>query len=1053
MEDTVLYDIKVPIDWVCTYRQIQSLLIDYGVSAIAGCDNVCNNKNKDIIQLWNLFKNAVYVYYREDVDKANRIYDFVVRGLKKYTDVNVGTSTIHVEDSEVEVTCTGDNYKFADTKTSYNFQANDESQLDIQDDGLGQTLYFNIKSQKIVAIGTKEEIFSIGYDFVLDNPEDATWLGYTSANNTLIIRENKSKLRVAKFKLVQYESGNILEGKVTQDVNDYTYRYTINVEPTSIEIPAEGGTKVFTVESYKELVDSEGSVIGDKINVPYNAYSSSIYFKVNGNQVSAEANTEEIRSAAIIVERDEVGVSGNKKIDLYQDSLNKEIRYRLVATVDTNTIDSDGTNPVTLTVESYKETYVNGISQGDRTDIPYTAISDKGLLKNNTSDKTKWYMSANDTTNVRTDSIIVRQMESNKSEIIDIRQNPAQEEISYVFSVDQESLTPPSTGQNVILNIQSYKQYYINGKPTTKTPIGYTGAVVTGNDFITIQEGLPNSITVAPNSGESERSGKILYTQQDNSGKTLEVRINQTGSSITYTYHLTIGENEVPLINTADSKTISVESYRQKYVNGSPEGGRENVDYYLSQTSGNANESQYGGVTASPQGEYIYITSELNQTNETVSIQYDVIQTQSSGTPNVEKLTITKAASTVEDQYFIEARETNFEFEAKPYSNIYFEITHAEHRRVVNGQTVSVEDNLSWEPISNADWIHVGNQNERYIKCDENKIYPNVQERSGTVTVRLVANNSTSVTLNVRQQRATYKTVYDFYVDDADISWEFYPGYDSAEANYRLVKEEVLNKTVINNNGNGEDQTSNYTVGKIKTTISSCGIYCDNWNAELNTHTHKVYVSTTGSNDTEMMYLILKCQSTDGRYSTSIFASWTNYDPTYRTIRSYKHDKSIYDFFYHYVPKELKCIYADLIKIFINAHGDNYKLRKAVYNLNLFQSLIAAYFFEDIKKINLFLECIIGFINNYFKENDIFYEYRLNGIEDNGHVYLDILPCQDKTDVKLELDAKTGHLHEIDKSTNKQAIDFEFENDNLIAVRHGYRKERFGKSNSNCCNS
>ena len=73
MENTVLHNIKVPIDWVCTYRQIQSLLIDYGVSAIAGCDNVCNNKNKDIIQLWNLFKNAVYVYYREDVDKANHI--------------------------------------------------------------------------------------------------------------------------------------------------------------------------------------------------------------------------------------------------------------------------------------------------------------------------------------------------------------------------------------------------------------------------------------------------------------------------------------------------------------------------------------------------------------------------------------------------------------------------------------------------------------------------------------------------------------------------------------------------------------------------------------------------------------------------------------------------------------------------------------------------------------------------------------------------------------------------------------------------------------------
>ena len=1053
MENTVLHDIKVPIDWVCTYRQIQYLLIDYGVSAIAGCDNVCNNKNKDIIQLWNLFKNAVYVYYREDVDKANRIYDFVVRGLKKYIGVNVGTSTIHVEDSEVEVTCTGDKYQFADTNTNYVFQANDESQLNIQDNGLGQTLYFNIKSQKIVSIGSKEETFNIGYDFVLNNSEDASWLSYTDSNNALVIRENKLKARVAEFKLVQYESGNILKGKITQEVNDYTYRYTINIDPTSIEIPAEGGSKVFTIESYKELIGEEGTPIGDKINVPYNAYSSSIYFKVKGNRVSAEANTEEIRSAAIIIERNEVGVSGNKKIDLHQDSLNKEIRYRLVASVDNNTINADGANPVTLTVESYKETYVNGVAQGDKTNIPYTASSDKGLLKNNTSDKAKWYMSANDTTNIRTDSIIIKQMESNKTEIIDIKQNPAQEEINYIFTVDQESLTPPSSGQNVILNVQSYKQHYVNGKPTTKTPVSYIGSVVTGNDFITIQDGLPNSITVAPNSGEDERTGKIVYTQQDESGKTLEVRIVQSGASVRYTYHLSIHDNEVSLANTADSRTISVESYRQKYVNDAPEGGRENIDFYLSQTGGNAGESKYGGVTASVQGTNIYITSELNQTDETVSVQYDVIQAQSSGIANTEKLTITKASSTVEDQYFIEARETNFEFEAKPYSNIYFEITRAEHRRVVNGQTVSAEDNLSWEPISNADWIHVGNQNERYIKCDENKIYPNVQERSGTVTVRLVANNSTSVTLNVRQQRATYKTVYVFYVDDADVSWEFYPGYDSAEANYRLVKEEVLNETVINNNGNGEDQTSNYAAGKIKTTISSCGIYCDNWNAGLNTYTHKVYVSTTGSNDTEMMDLILKCQSTDGRYSTSIFASWSNYNPTYRTIRSYKHDKSIYDFFYHYVPKELKCVYTDLVKIFINAHGDNYKLRKAVYNLNLFQSLIAAYFFEDTKKIKLFLDCIIAFANNYFKENDILYEYRLNGIEENGHVYLDILPCQEKTDVKLELDVETGHLREIDKSTNKQAIDFEIKDNNLIAVNHGYRRERLGESNSNCCKS
>lgn len=149
MEDTVLVNMKIPMDWVCTYRQIQSLLIDYGVDAIAGCDNVCSSKNKEVIQLWNLFKNAVYVYYKEDTDKAIRIYNFVTNSLKKYDGVNLGTSKLYIEDSEIEVTCTGNDYEFADTSTSYIFEAIDSSQLDIKDDGLGQTIRLNIKSDKL----------------------------------------------------------------------------------------------------------------------------------------------------------------------------------------------------------------------------------------------------------------------------------------------------------------------------------------------------------------------------------------------------------------------------------------------------------------------------------------------------------------------------------------------------------------------------------------------------------------------------------------------------------------------------------------------------------------------------------------------------------------------------------------------------------------------------------------------------------------------------------------------------------------------------------------
>ena len=119
MEDTVLNNIRVPIDWVCSYRQIQFLLVEYGVSAIQGCDNVCAPKNKSIIQLWNLFKNAAFLYEKGYTDKANTIYEFVKRALTKYENVDVGDSEIHVEDAIVTIKCIGNDYEFDDIKEVY----------------------------------------------------------------------------------------------------------------------------------------------------------------------------------------------------------------------------------------------------------------------------------------------------------------------------------------------------------------------------------------------------------------------------------------------------------------------------------------------------------------------------------------------------------------------------------------------------------------------------------------------------------------------------------------------------------------------------------------------------------------------------------------------------------------------------------------------------------------------------------------------------------------------------------------------------------------------
>ena len=181
----------------------------------------------------------------------------------------------------------------------------------------------------------------------------------------------------------------------------------------------------------------------------------------------------------------------------------------------------------------------------------------------------------------------------------------------------------------------------------------------------------------------------------------------------------------------------------------------------------------------------------------------------------------------------------------------------------------------------------------------------------------------------------------------------------------------------------------------------------------------------------------------DGKYENAVSCTFNMNDTdSVMFLRYYdsSYDTNIYDYFYHYIPDNLKCLYADLLKVFIASHNDSHKLRKAIFNINLFQSLIAAHFFKMQKKYELFLKMIVSYLNNWFKDNDISYEYHIGEIEENGHVYMDVLPCQKQADVKLELDPITGHLHEIDNSDNTENIEFEIEDSHLMLTKYGYTK-------------
>lgn len=1039
MEDTVLNNICVPIDWVCSYRQIQFLLVEYGVSAIQGCDNVCAPKNKSIIQLWNLFKNAAFLYEKGYTDKANTIYEFVKRALTKYENVDVGSSEIHVEDAIVTIKCIGNNYEFDDIKEVYTFEINDKEQLNIQDNGIGQTIEFNVISKKTISIGSKVEELFIDYNFALDNLSDYSWIIWNKSNHSIIIKENKVSVRTAKFRLIQNESNNVLNGVINQELSKLTYRYTITIFPERIELPSEGGRETFVVNSYKELTNESDEVIGDKILVPYKATSSNKYFVVNGNSVSAEANTSFPRSGSIIIEREEVGVEGNKKIEVSQDSLNKEIRYTLNANVDRNTIDVNGTNPVKLTVESYKETYVNGEAQGDKVAVNYTVRSEKGLLKNNTSDKTKWYMSANTSTEIRTDNIIVTQTESNKQETIAIKQDAAEETFEYTFSCDQEVINAPNSGTSIILNIQSFKQYYINGKPSNKESVAYTGEVTNGSDFITITPSLPNSITINKNDNEEERTGRIRYTQNEVNGKDLVVNIIQVGASIQYDYFFeTDDSNEITLTQYANAnKDIVIRSYKKKKVNGQYEGGNINVNFDLT-TALSGEIINLVSVNANSQDSKIYIRSILNTTNNRYT--GNIVVTQSESADGIGKtllFTIIKEASKVEYQYILDVRPESIKCDAYAPKGYDFEVLKNNRLTYINDELYRTDENLHWQASADVDWIKTGGQDVTHFNVDENTDEFHI--RDGKITVHIIDDyeNTADKKISVNQKKSESHDEYIMYV-----TGDFYLFRNKREITnpYMLKHEYYRNGRKINS----VDETQQYK-GKSFAVNRECSqSYCEHFYGEYNCYIFTItirydYNPPIGTNT----YAFINYRTTDGKYENAVPCTFTMLDTdSVMFLRYYdsSYDTNIYDYFYHYIPDNLKCLYADLLKVFITSHNDSHKLRKAIFNINLFQSLIAAHFFKMQKKYELFLKMIVSYLNNWFKDNDISYEYHIEEIEEDGHVYMDVLPCQKQADVKLELDPITGHLHEIDNSDNTENIEFEIEDSHLILTKYGYTR-------------
>lgn len=150
------------------------------------------------------------------------------------------------------------------------------------------------------------------------------------------------------------------------------------------------------------------------------------------------------------------------------------------------------------------------------------------------------------------------------------------EEMRYFLIPQDKTMAFPKEGDSIEAVVTSYKQLYVNGKPTgVQTPLEVD--FETKSPY-TVSKG--GTVTIAENPTTSVRNGVLTVTQHE-SNKKITINLTQEASTVSYTYNLTINPNSLSFVNTGETKKITVTSTKQVIINGKPSGNPTNIGTHI----------------------------------------------------------------------------------------------------------------------------------------------------------------------------------------------------------------------------------------------------------------------------------------------------------------------------------------------------------------------------------------------------------------------------------------------------------------------------------------
>lgn len=473
-----------------------------------------------------------------------------------------------------------------------------------------------------------------------------------------------------------------------------TWNYYLTVSPTSMSFGADGGSKTFTVSSYKRKVLDGVEQSGDTSVSLKSTTISGTGFSLSGTTVSASANEgASNRTGTVTITQNESNKTATISLSQSRDTISSYGEWTISVSASPTSVSSSG-GTSTITASAKRTVYWVSGDVTEETGNP-TLSTNLGSLSSSSSPST---LTLGENTSTSSRTATIKATHGSKSATCTVTQSGATPSTTYTFSVNPYKVSVGSSGGSGSVTITSYKT---------------VGSSIYDVDYSIDSSTLPSwasfnkstsTFTIQSTTSTTGRTAKV-YFDQDESGKRDYAELTQTG-------YIPPADNYVFTWEGGSTSDVSANFPWDFSANGTA----ANIPV-ISTKNGS---SQSWSVSSKPS----WITTSTTSSNVTISASDnsgsarsgEVVLTQSG---SGKTLTVEITQSGYPPTYTFNVSPTNLSVTAAETNET---LTVNSYKTVLESDGSKTTESLDYEFSSDASWVNAARTttNTTYITVAEN---------------------------------------------------------------------------------------------------------------------------------------------------------------------------------------------------------------------------------------------------------------------------------------------------------------------------------------------